>query len=456
MENDLRREGTEKAPIVPKRRNHKKSRGGCGNCKIRSVKCDETKPGCKRCTAYGVSCSYNPNAANLQPLFGGTTMIKQDSPKAQRPITQAQANQTRLSAFPRLANALPVVSDDYAGIEMDTQSLERLRRFHLRIVPTMGCPKVAKYFFSHAIRIACSAPYVMHLIQALTSLHDRHCSGQAHLRQTAFESYHLSHAAAQFNRKLSAPLAPADRDPVWAAACTIGWIVFCSIDATQASEAWPLAPSKSSDLDWIRMNDAKALLWGITNPTRADSMFSTVSTEFAAGMNNMATSNWPVCCCRESAGVTAASRMRPSELHNLSILPGAHAAELQGAAGREGCPCSAATSVLVCEDLPRGVVGRAARDARVRSYLHLSRAASWRKCGDPGAVVLPTNAMWNVDRRRLALLDEEADLKQFPNDNILDNNIPDDERKGKGISPPLLTIVVGNPVTATFKTKLRW
>ncbi|KFZ20119.1 hypothetical protein V502_03349 [Pseudogymnoascus sp. VKM F-4520 (FW-2644)] len=278
MENNLRREGTGKVLMTSRRRNHKKSRGGCGNCKLRSVKCDETKPGCKRCTVYGVSCSYNPNTADLQPFFVGTTIMKQDSPKAQHPTIQNQSP-------PRHTNALPIISDDYAGIEMDTLCLERLRRFHLRTVPTMAGPEGAAFFQSHAIKMACSAPYVMHLVQALTSLHDRHFSGQPNKRQIAAESYHLSRAAAQFNRKLSAPLAPADRDAVWAAGCLIGWIVFCSIDATQASEAWPLAPPKPSDLEWIRMNDAKALLWGITDPTRADSMFSITAREYATGMN---------------------------------------------------------------------------------------------------------------------------------------------------------------------------
>ncbi|KFY62969.1 hypothetical protein V497_02128 [Pseudogymnoascus sp. VKM F-4516 (FW-969)] len=292
MENPSRQEGTGKVPIASRRR-HKKSRGGCGNCKLRSVKCDETKPGCKRCAAYGVSCSYNPNSADLQPFFVGTTTIRQDSPEAQYSITQAQPKENCHSVIqvPRLASALPIISDGYAGIELDTQCLERLRRFHLRTIPTMAGPEAAAFFQSHAVKMACSAPYVMHLVQALTSLHDRHLSGQSHKRQILEESYHLSRAAAQFNRKLSTPLAPADRDPVWAAGCLIGWIVFCSTDATKASEAWPLAPSKPSDLEWIRMNDAKALLWGITDPMRADSMFSILGQEYAAGMHQRSASD---------------------------------------------------------------------------------------------------------------------------------------------------------------------
>ncbi|KFY05795.1 hypothetical protein V491_09018, partial [Pseudogymnoascus sp. VKM F-3775] len=84
---------------------------------------------------------------------------------------------------------------------------------------------------------------------------------------------------------------PADRDPVWAAASLIGWVAFCSIDAKQASEAWPLAPPKPSDLEWIRLNDAKALLWDIADPMRADSMFRVTSTEYAAGVHKRSASD---------------------------------------------------------------------------------------------------------------------------------------------------------------------
>lgn len=98
-----------------------------------NLHCDETKPGCKRCDAYGVSCSYNPNSADLQPFFVGTTTMKQNFPKAAPcPIIQGQANESALSMtqLRRLANASPIVSDGYAVIEMDTQFLERLRCFY--------------------------------------------------------------------------------------------------------------------------------------------------------------------------------------------------------------------------------------------------------------------------------------------------------------------------------------
>ncbi|KAI3321896.1 hypothetical protein HD806DRAFT_502242, partial [Xylariaceae sp. AK1471] len=36
----------------PVRRPHSKSRTGCRVCKSRRVKCDETRPSCRRCLTY--------------------------------------------------------------------------------------------------------------------------------------------------------------------------------------------------------------------------------------------------------------------------------------------------------------------------------------------------------------------------------------------------------------------
>lgn len=40
------------------RRGHKKSRAGCGTCKSRKVKCDETTPECGPCARLGLGCWY--------------------------------------------------------------------------------------------------------------------------------------------------------------------------------------------------------------------------------------------------------------------------------------------------------------------------------------------------------------------------------------------------------------
>ena len=47
-------------------RAHTKSRLGCRNCKLRRVKCDESKPQCNRCTSFGVACNYGGKSSDLE------------------------------------------------------------------------------------------------------------------------------------------------------------------------------------------------------------------------------------------------------------------------------------------------------------------------------------------------------------------------------------------------------
>ena len=66
---------SEISPIlsISSRKGHKKSRLGCHNCKIRKVKCDETKPECRRCEIYGVRCAYDQKVALKRRLSGDET-----------------------------------------------------------------------------------------------------------------------------------------------------------------------------------------------------------------------------------------------------------------------------------------------------------------------------------------------------------------------------------------------
>ncbi|KAE9368242.1 hypothetical protein N431DRAFT_414528 [Stipitochalara longipes BDJ] len=55
------RQTNRRVKVYPERPNRvrakkPKTRSGCKTCKIRRVKCDETKPSCQRCTKFGVSC----------------------------------------------------------------------------------------------------------------------------------------------------------------------------------------------------------------------------------------------------------------------------------------------------------------------------------------------------------------------------------------------------------------
>src|ERR1700709_114010 len=116
----------------------------------------------------------------------------------------------------------------------------------------------------------------MHVVQTVTAVHDRYLSTSPWSitsRQTATEFYHLTRAAALFNRKLSAPIKPEDRDPLWATAALLGIIAFSSIEASTPEAAWPLKPPEPSDLEWISMSEHKMAVWEVTQPLRVGSPF---------------------------------------------------------------------------------------------------------------------------------------------------------------------------------------
>ena len=120
----------------------------------------------------------------------------------------------------------------------------------------------------------------MHVVQTLTAMHDRFLTESPRSRPSVPEIYHWTEAVSLFNRKLSAPIAAADRDSLWATAALLGAIAFSSIEATTPEEAWPLKLPEASDLDWLMMSEGKRAIWVVADPLRADSVFHSLSEEF--------------------------------------------------------------------------------------------------------------------------------------------------------------------------------
>jgi hypothetical protein len=119
----------------------------------------------------------------------------------------------------------------------------------------------------------------MHMVQAITALHDRILSPNPDPQQTRAELYHASRAAALFNAKLSQPLQQDDRDPLWATAALLGVAAMSWMEAGCAEEAWPLTVREPTDLDWIRISRSKVAVWELTDPMRVGSRFRRVVEE---------------------------------------------------------------------------------------------------------------------------------------------------------------------------------
>jgi len=113
----------------------------------------------------------------------------------------------------------------------------------------------------------------MHAILTMTLMHDHHLSSVTGPLSTA-EAFHWFQSVSQFNAKLSGPVHPSDRDPLWATSMCLGIISFFYVEAQSPEEAWPLAPSSATDLSWFKMTEGKREVWKAAGLS-TDSEFAT-------------------------------------------------------------------------------------------------------------------------------------------------------------------------------------
>ncbi|KAJ4375291.1 hypothetical protein N0V83_002377 [Neocucurbitaria cava] len=67
--------------------------------------------------------------------------------------------------------------------------------------------------------------------------------------------------------------------PVWATGVFLGAASFWYVESPDVNEVWPLKPSDPSDLTWMKLGEGKKTLWRVADPTRPESLFSTIIRE---------------------------------------------------------------------------------------------------------------------------------------------------------------------------------
>ena len=189
-----------------------------------------------------------------------------------------------------------IIGDRDFTLKLDAQSFDRLGRFQTRTCLTIGPRSLAGEYQKEAIKLAITVtelpryclranvvkhPYLMHVVQALTTLHDRWIATPFQPKATLEENWHWSQAAAMLNQKLSLPIPPEDRDAVWATGNLFSIISFCAIEAETPEEAWPL--KAGADLHWLKMGDGKKVIWQVANPLMPGSVFQKLAQEIRDG-----------------------------------------------------------------------------------------------------------------------------------------------------------------------------
>ncbi|KAL7785462.1 hypothetical protein V8C43DRAFT_325313 [Trichoderma afarasin] len=259
------------APTCPakvrKRRFMTRSRFGCRNCKLRKVKCDESKPSCKRCISFGVLCNFRLDVLDLQPATCDPVLY----------ASQVVKQETVLQAPP---SSSVWTSDGSNFYQLDSKCQDFVTRYLGRSLITPDDPKMVQVNRS-LMALAFFNPFLMHASIAVAYAYDRHLTQSSDCRLSVEECYHRSQSLAIFNKRLNEPIEIKDKDAIWGTAAALAVLSFSTPDATTPEESWPLKPTEPTDLEWLRMHTGKMALWCIANPLRSDSLFRILESTFA-------------------------------------------------------------------------------------------------------------------------------------------------------------------------------
>lgn len=156
-----------------KRKAHKKSRLGCRNCKLRRVKCNESRPMCGQCLEFGVICNYDPTIPDLQPQTAASDVVQLPSQVERSPLSTTEPIIDMMNAYFQQDKLLSKTTSMPGLLRFDHSELAGLNRFQTRTVLTIAVKQVARVFHNQVTHLACQHRFLMHLVQAVTASHDR-------------------------------------------------------------------------------------------------------------------------------------------------------------------------------------------------------------------------------------------------------------------------------------------
>ncbi|KAI1190775.1 hypothetical protein F5B17DRAFT_385767 [Nemania serpens] len=249
------------ASPIRRRKAHKKSRHGCANCKLRGIKCDETKPCCKRCESFNVVCCYGRSKFSPESLTAKSSFQVHIEPPSPAVLQSPPA-------------PLPISGSRYSleTYQLVAEDIPLIEKFQRRTVWTLGTGATHHVYAAKILPLAFTSPLLMHTILAMARIHDLVIDPSESNRATSL-MYHWYHALSSMRRYLSKPIPLAERDMLWVSSSLIGISSIAYGEAPSPEEAWPLRPPSPADLSWFTLCDGQKLIAELTEPMRADSAF---------------------------------------------------------------------------------------------------------------------------------------------------------------------------------------
>ncbi|KAM5447794.1 hypothetical protein MaudCBS49596_005814 [Microsporum audouinii] len=240
-------QSTEK--LCNSRKSHRKSRAGCGNCKKRRVKCDETKPHCRRCEAYGVSCDYLDQQA-LVPRKAGSNSPIYRAEDGFGFIDSVLHAMSRTDLAARLTYALQLGSKaKIRPLSADSKSVIAFHQF-LNVEHDMNVLSDAgiTVMITKVLPLAFKTPYLMHAILGVgaTAVCDK---AQGDSSYKVLHAYHWQQTIKQYQEEIQTSIGLHNMDGLMSTCMFMSSIAFLGADPDY-TKSWVFT-NDPADLNWL-------------------------------------------------------------------------------------------------------------------------------------------------------------------------------------------------------------
>ncbi|KAE9365854.1 hypothetical protein N431DRAFT_352320 [Stipitochalara longipes BDJ] len=254
-------------PSYRPRAAHNKSRNGCHNCKLRRIKCDESRPHCDQCVNRGAQCDFEDVSTSSSQAASSTSYDKTN----ERAKFQAPAREWIESYLDQLAIRKTPCSYLKSLGDNPANSLELFDHFFDSNGSWMGSPAFQTTMQQHCLRLIVGAPYLLYAVLAFSASHLSFVHpSERRYRVTATFHYDLS--LTSYSSQINTRLDASDADSLLGCCCFHTMLAFRNLQLEENSQ-------EANAFTWLRTMQGTSILRSNLQPYLSKSIWHSVLME---------------------------------------------------------------------------------------------------------------------------------------------------------------------------------